>query len=46
MAIDFDMMSVVADGTQDPFGGPQENQVRKELNVPADDTDDDMEKSV
>lgn len=32
--------------TQDPFGGPQENQVRKELNVPADDKDDDMEKSV
>ena len=32
--------------TQDLFGGPQENQVRKELNVPADDEDDDMEKSV
>lgn len=27
----------INDGTQDPFGGPQENQVRKELNVPADD---------
>jgi hypothetical protein len=36
----------INDGTQDPFGGPQENQVRKELNVPADDKDDDMEKSV
>lgn len=28
------------------WGGPQENQVRKELNVPVDDKDDDMEKSV
>lgn len=27
----------INDGTQDPFGGPQENQVRKELNVPVDD---------
>ena len=36
----------INDGTQDPFGGPQENQVRKELNVPADDKDDDLEKSV
>ena len=36
----------INDGTQDPFGGPQENQVRKELNVSADDKDDDMEKSV
>jgi len=36
----------INDGTQDPFGGPQENQVRKELNVPVDDEDDDMEKSV
>jgi hypothetical protein len=36
----------INDGTQDPFGGPQENQVRKELNVPADDNDDGMEKSV
>lgn len=36
----------INDGTQDPFGGPQENQVRKELNVPADDKDDDIEKSV
>lgn len=27
----------INDGTQDLFGGPQENQVRKELNVPADD---------
>lgn len=27
----------INDGTQDQFGGPQENQVRKELNVPADD---------
>ena len=33
-------------GTQDPFGGPQENQVRKELNVPVDDKNDDLEKSV
>lgn len=36
----------INDGTQDPFGGPQENQVRKELNVPADGKDDDLEKSV
>lgn len=36
----------INDGTQDPFGGPQENQVRKELNVPADNKNDDMEKSV
>lgn len=36
----------INDGTQDPFGGPQENQVRKELNVPTDDKDDDLEKSV
>lgn len=36
----------INDGSQDPFGGPQENQVRKELNVPVDDEDDDMEKSV
>lgn len=36
----------INDGTQDPFGEPQENQVRKELNVPADDKDDDLEKSV
>lgn len=36
----------INDGTQDPFGGPQENQVRKELNVPVDDKNDDMEKSV
>lgn len=36
----------INDGTQDPFGGPQENQVRKELNVPADAKDDDLEKSV
>lgn len=36
----------INDGTQDPFGGPQENQVRKELNVPVDDKDDDLEKSV
>lgn len=36
----------INDGTQDPFGGPQENQVRKELNVPADDKNDDLEKSV
>lgn len=36
----------INDGTQDPFGGPQENQVRKELNVPVGDKDDDLEKSV
>ena len=36
----------INDGTQDPFGGLQDNQVRKELNVPADDKDDDLEKSV
>ena len=36
----------INDGTQDPFGGPQENQVRKELNVPVDAEDDDLEKSV
>lgn len=36
----------INDGTQDPFGGPQENQVRKELNVPVDDKNDDLEKSV
>lgn len=36
----------INDGTQDPFGGPQENQVRKEINVPTDDKDDDLEKSV
>lgn len=33
----------INDGTQDPFGGPQENQVRKELNVPNDDKGDDKE---
>lgn len=36
----------INDGTQDPFGGPQENQVRKELNVLSDDKDDDLEKGV
>ena len=36
----------INDGTQDPFGGPQENQVRKELNVPVDAKNDDLEKSV
>ena len=36
----------INDGTQNPWGESQENQVRKELNVPADDKDDDMEKSV
>lgn len=36
----------INDGTQDPFGGPQEPQVRKELNVPVDDKNDDLEKSV
>lgn len=36
----------INDGTQDPFGGPQENQVRKELNVPVDVKNDDLEKSV
>lgn len=36
----------INDGSQDPFGGPQENQVRKELNVPIGDKDDDLEKSV
>lgn len=36
----------INDGAQDPFGGPQENQVRKELNVPADDKNDDLEESV
>lgn len=36
----------INDGSQDPFGGLQENQVRKELNVPADVKNDDLEKSV
>lgn len=36
----------INDGTQDPFGGPQENQVRKEINVPVDAKNDDLEKSV
>ena len=36
----------INDGAQDPFGGPQENQVRKELNVPVDAKNDDLEKSV
>lgn len=36
----------INDGTQDPFGGPQENQVRKALNVPVDAKNDDLEKSV
>nr|DAF27975.1 MAG TPA: hypothetical protein [Caudoviricetes sp.] len=36
----------INDDTQDPFGGPQENQVRKELNVPVYDKNDDLEKSV
>ena len=36
----------INDGTQDPFGGPQENQVRKELNVPVDDEEDSLEKDV
>lgn len=36
----------INDGTQDPFGGPQENQVRKELNVPVDAKNDDLEKGV
>lgn len=27
----------INDGTQDPFGGPQENQVRKVIDVPSDD---------
>lgn len=36
----------INDGTQDPWGQSQENQVRKELNVPADDKEDDLEKSV
>ena len=36
----------INDGSQDPFGGPQENQVRKELNVPSDDkeSEDESEK--
>lgn len=31
------MFKNINDGTQDPFGEPQENQVRKEINVLADD---------
>lgn len=36
----------INDGTQDPWEQSQDNQVRKELNVLADDKDDDIEKSV
>lgn len=36
----------INDGTQDPFGGPQENQVRKEINALADDKEDSLEKEV
>lgn len=40
------MFKRINDGTQDPFGGPQENQVRKELNVLVDDkeSEDESEK--
>lgn len=36
----------INDGTQDPFGGPQENQVRKVIDVPSDDkeSEDESEK--
>lgn len=36
----------INDGTQNPWGEPQENQVRKEINAPVDDKEGSLEKEV